>query len=271
MTVCDISERYVPHGRGYIKVYRKLLSSAVFHDEGTLKVWMWCLLRANYDPVPLDFAGEEISIQPGQFVTGRFSAARELNMTDSRVYRLLKKLESWNNISINSNNKFSIITIVNYKEYQYSDSPVEQPANNQRTTSEQPANNQRTQIKKLRNQEERYMPDFDSIWDLYPKRQGKKSAISHFNASVKTPEDYENIKIALSNYLKSPNPKNGNLQYIQNGSTWFNNWQDWINPSEAMMKGNSNGTSSNRSNSTNNPETNGRPKVEPGKFDNVGV
>ncbi|MDD4893129.1 MAG: DUF4373 domain-containing protein [Candidatus Rickettsiella isopodorum] len=70
--------------------------------------------------------------------------------------------------------------------------------------------------------------DFDSLWTLYPKRLGKKAAIKHFNASVKTEEDWNNINKALQNYIAHLKSKNIDMQYTQHGSTWFNNWQDWI-------------------------------------------
>ncbi len=69
--------------------------------------------------------------------------------------------------------------------------------------------------------------DFDSLWKRYPKRLGKKEALRHFKATVKTDEDWQNINKALDNYLHSKNVKE-NTQFIQHGSTWFNNWQDWI-------------------------------------------
>ena len=75
---------------------------------------------------------------------------------------------------------------------------------------------------------------FESIWDSYPVRSGKKAACRHFTASVKTDQDVSNIQKALANYLASGNVKRG---YIKNGSTWFNEWQDWINPSDEMMNG----------------------------------
>lgn len=68
--------------------------------------------------------------------------------------------------------------------------------------------------------------DFELIWSKYPKPIGVKMARKHFNVSVKTEKDFEDIKIALLNYLGSWEVKQG---YIQNGSTWFNNWRDWIN------------------------------------------
>jgi hypothetical protein len=68
--------------------------------------------------------------------------------------------------------------------------------------------------------------DFEFVWKKYPKPVGKKKAVVHFNASVKSEADFKDINAALENYLKTKEVKNG---YIQNGSTWFNNWRDYIN------------------------------------------
>ena len=66
---------------------------------------------------------------------------------------------------------------------------------------------------------------FENLWKQYPNRCGKKAACKHYQTSVKTDEDRNDIQLALKNYLASPRVING---YIQNGSTWFNNWRDWI-------------------------------------------
>ena len=80
---------------------------------------------------------------------------------------------------------------------------------------------------------------FDDFWSRYPNRQGRKIAERHFGASVKTPEDVACFEKALRNYLASGNVRNG---YVKNGSTWFNQWRDWIDPTEIMMKGNASGS-----------------------------
>lgn len=76
---------------------------------------------------------------------------------------------------------------------------------------------------------------FEIVWSRYPNRQGKKHALRHFLASVKTHTDFENIQKALANYCSSGNFKRG---FVKHGSTWFNEWQDWLDPTEIMMKGN---------------------------------
>jgi hypothetical protein len=67
---------------------------------------------------------------------------------------------------------------------------------------------------------------FDLIWLRYPDKDGKKAALRSFLKDVKTPEDLVRINRALDNYLGSKRVKSG---YIKAGSTWFNNWQDWLN------------------------------------------
>lgn len=66
---------------------------------------------------------------------------------------------------------------------------------------------------------------FEEIWKRYPNRVGKKHAERHYKATVKTDEDRSNIHKAMDNYLKSDRVKKG---FVQNGSTWFNQWQDWV-------------------------------------------
>lgn len=66
---------------------------------------------------------------------------------------------------------------------------------------------------------------FNEIWNKYPKGIGKKQALRHFLSSVKTEADFGSIQTALGNYLVSAAVARG---FVQNGSTWFNNWRDWI-------------------------------------------
>lgn len=70
-----------------------------------------------------------------------------------------------------------------------------------------------------------YETYFDMLWQKYPAKDGKKSAYRFFKSSVKTEQDWQDINTALNNYLQSERVRNG---YVKNGSTWFNNWRDWI-------------------------------------------
>lgn len=67
--------------------------------------------------------------------------------------------------------------------------------------------------------------NFEDIWSRYPNRVDKKAAFRHFKASVKNEKDLDDINMALNNYLQTKSVLSG---YIKNGSTWFNNWRDYI-------------------------------------------
>jgi len=71
---------------------------------------------------------------------------------------------------------------------------------------------------------------FEEIWKKYPNKDGKKEAERHFKATVKSDKDLKDINIALENYLKSERVLKG---FVKNGSTWFNNWRDWIDVFDA--------------------------------------
>ena len=81
--------------------------------------------------------------------------------------------------------------------------------------------------------QDKYMSTFEELWKEYPNKDGKKEAIRHFKTTVKTDADRLNVKKALLNYLQSTNVKKG---FIKNGSTWFNNWQDWIDFTGAAIE-----------------------------------
>lgn len=67
--------------------------------------------------------------------------------------------------------------------------------------------------------------EFQKIWNKFPNKVGYKAAERHFNTTVKTEKDLVNIKKALNNYLSSERVRKG---FIQNGSTWFNDWASWL-------------------------------------------
>jgi hypothetical protein len=70
-----------------------------------------------------------------------------------------------------------------------------------------------------------YTKNFERIWQQYPKPIGKKNAFKHFKATVHSKKDLEKIELALNNYKQSKTVSKG---MVQNGSTWFNQWEDWV-------------------------------------------
>ena len=99
---------------GYIKLHRKILDNGVFADAELLKVFVWCILKANTTPNIV--YGRKVDV--GQFITGRVSAAEELHLKPSTVYKRMQVLKKQGYIDINSSTKNSLITVVKFKSYQ---------------------------------------------------------------------------------------------------------------------------------------------------------
>jgi hypothetical protein len=60
----------------------------------------------------------EVKLQRGQFIFGRKTASKELHIPQSTVWKRMLKLEKMQNLSIQRNTKYSIISITNWDFYQ---------------------------------------------------------------------------------------------------------------------------------------------------------
>ena len=138
--------------KGYILLWRGLLDSPVFASQMMLKIWIWCLCKANFKDrhVPLKVGKGVIivSLKRGSFLFGRHKAEEELFIDGSTIYKAIKKIEDLGMISIVSNNQYSVITICKYNDYQdnenYKVATNEQVKDKQSTTEQQPRNTTNT-------------------------------------------------------------------------------------------------------------------------------
>lgn len=67
--------------------------------------------------------------------------------------------------------------------------------------------------------------DFEEIYSLYPEKQGKKKGMERCVSQVQTEEKLNNLRLAVENYKRSGDVKNG---YIKHFSTFMNCWEDYI-------------------------------------------
>jgi DNA replication protein DnaD len=114
---------------GYIKLYKKLFKWQWYKDSNTLHVFITLLLDANYDDSKVGF---EI-IKRGQVLTSIKRLQELTGLSTQQIRTSLKKLEKSQEINKQITNKYSIITIKNYDNYQI--------VNKQVTINQQSSNN----------------------------------------------------------------------------------------------------------------------------------
>lgn len=85
------------------------------------------------------------------------------------------------------------------------------------------SDNAQAQIPKELTQTQIIEIEFEKLWALYPRKQGKKSALRHYKAWRKADKThtYELMLSKLSNYLKYRKIKGISLEFTPYGSTWF--------------------------------------------------
>jgi ribosomal protein S19E (S16A) len=112
--------------QGWIKLHRKLIANPFFSDPFFLKLWVYCLLKASHSDTKHLVGNNLVELKEGQFVTGRYALAKDFNeglkpskrVSESTLWRMLSTLEDAGMLKISKTTKFSIVTIVNWQEYQ---------------------------------------------------------------------------------------------------------------------------------------------------------
>lgn len=131
----DETKTYVDRGN-WITLHRKLLENPIISNPELLQLFIVLLLLANHETHRFLWNGKETDIVRGQLITGRLKLAQITKQNPRTLYDRLKVLERLTMISLESNNKFSLITIVKYNQYQ--DKPI--VSNNKPTTNQQQTN-----------------------------------------------------------------------------------------------------------------------------------
>lgn len=204
--------------QGWIKLHRKMLDNpVVWKDSDHLAVWIYLLLNATHKDMDVLFKNKRITLKPGQLITSRKSIAKKLDISESKVHRVLKMLEIEQQIEQQTSNKNRLITIVGWNEYQSCEQQIEQQVNNNRTTSEQQVNTNKN-IKNIKNNI-LYANFFEQIWQMYPNKRGK-GQVSLTQKKKLYDIGLEEMTRAIERYKKDL--ANEPWRKPQNGSTFFN-------------------------------------------------
>jgi len=125
---------------GFIKLHKQILKWEWYDDSNTFRLFIHCMLNASYE----DNYWQGELIKKGSFVSGRKKLAKELKLTEQQIRTSINKLKKSEEITIVTTNKYSIITVINYTEFQEFKKNItnKQPTNNQQTTNKNEKINQ---------------------------------------------------------------------------------------------------------------------------------
>lgn len=141
--------------KGWIKLHRKLKTWEWYHKSEMVHLFIHFLLSANHD----DGTWQGIEIKRGQFITGLNALNYETSISVQTIRTCINRLKSTNEITIESTNKNSIVTICNYDDYNdlivETNKQINRQTNKQLTFNQQTTNNKQEERElKKENKEE---------------------------------------------------------------------------------------------------------------------
>ena len=117
---------------GYIKIDRKILEWEWYKNINTKVLFLHCLLKANWK----DGKFEGKVIPKGSFVTSIPHLSEETLLTVREVRTALEHLKLTGELTVESTNKYSVITVNNYCSYQTNDIQNDIPLTDKRHSND---------------------------------------------------------------------------------------------------------------------------------------
>jgi len=209
---------------GWVKIQRRLLEWQWYDDINTTRLFTHILLKINYT----DKEWRGIKVKRGQLLAGRKSLAKETGLSEQKVRSCINHLKSTNDITIQSTNKYSLITVnsnwieENTTQEVTSESTKSltnnQPTNNQQITTTKERKKER--IKEKKERKKVYDDYFLDFWKSYPRKDGSKQEAS--KAYQKSTASHAEIMQGLARYNQHIATERIETQYIAHASTWLN-------------------------------------------------
>ncbi|MBU2974989.1 hypothetical protein [Zobellia sp. B3R18] len=100
--------------KGFVKIPREILDWEWYTHSTASRLYIHLILKANYS----DKYWQGNKVNRGQLITSNKHLAAELHMSIQQIRTALQKLISSSYITCKSTNKFSLITVVDYKSMQ---------------------------------------------------------------------------------------------------------------------------------------------------------
>ena len=138
---------------GWFKFYRQIFDNPICtKDSEYFFVWCYILTEVKYEEERALFKNEEIVLKKGQLLTTTKEIASRLNICESKVNRILKKLEIEKQIEKQTSNKNTLITVLNWDKYQSDEKQNEEQVKNKwKTNEEQMTNERQTSEEQVKN------------------------------------------------------------------------------------------------------------------------
>jgi len=118
---------------GWITIHRKIQTWGWYKKSDMVHLFIHLLLNANR--IPGEWQG--IKIGRGQLITGRKQLSLDTGITERSIRTCLNRLKTTSELTIKTTNKYSLITILKYDDYQQNKTKTTSKTTSKTPTSDQ--------------------------------------------------------------------------------------------------------------------------------------
>lgn len=186
---------------GYVRVYRSFEEWQWYSDIPCKVLYLHCILQANH----VTKKWQKIAIGKGTFLTSVSKLSNDTGLTIQQVRTALQKLKSTNDITYKTTNKYTVIEVCNYCDWQNPETEINKEnnmQNNKQITNAQQTNNKRiTTTNNANNIIERENRENFEILIKYAELKGVKSPTAYASKVIKETSE-ENLKNVVESLQK---------------------------------------------------------------------
>lgn len=177
----------------FIKIHKKMLKWEWYHDTNTFRLFMHCLLKANWQ----DCTWRGVELKRGQFVTSLSKLSTETGLSVHQIRGSLDALKMTGELTSKTTNKFRIITVNNWDKYQIGGNQ-----NGKQTASKAATDKEYKNIRiKENNNTTNAREEDQKRFGIY---NNVLLTVSELNELMRLyPDDYKDMIENLSMYMKS--------------------------------------------------------------------
>lgn len=125
-----------PEKKGWISLHRKLLDNPISKKTIYLSIWIYILLRTSRYVTEFIFNNKKQTLPAGSFITSIKKIAEHFTLSKSVVSYVLDYLKLERMIERTSHNRYTVITVLNFTQYQELERQIERKKNDNRTEIE---------------------------------------------------------------------------------------------------------------------------------------
>ena len=189
---------------GFMFLHRKLLDWEWFDNSNMVHVWIYLLLKANYQ----DDCWHGIKIPRGSLITSVSCISKDTGLSIQNVRTCLNKLKLTGELTIKVTNNISIVTICKYDDYNVLENETNKRTNKQTNNEVTTSNNniednnkeKDTNVSKKKKTMD-YSAEFVSDWNLYERKGSKKDSYSAWKDL--SADDKIKMRSHIPHYLQS--------------------------------------------------------------------